>query len=98
MDVPTFDGRLDSQHFLDWIQQLDKYFTWYNFTQLRKVKFAAMKLSDQASQYWTNLEIIRAACDKKPINTWYRMKDELRGKYVPPSFSAYLMDEWDQYT
>jgi len=26
------------------------------------------------------------------------MKDELRGKYVPPSFSACLMDKWHQYT
>jgi len=26
------------------------------------------------------------------------MKDELRRKYMPPSFSAYLMDEWYQYT
>ena len=26
------------------------------------------------------------------------MKDELREKYVPPSFSTCLMDEWHQYT
>ena len=26
------------------------------------------------------------------------MKDELREKYVPPSFSACFMDEWYQYT
>ena len=27
IDVPTFDGRHDSQLFLDWTLQLDKYFT-----------------------------------------------------------------------
>ena len=26
------------------------------------------------------------------------MKDELKGKYVPPSFSARLMDKWHRYT
>jgi len=26
------------------------------------------------------------------------MKDELKGKYVPPSFSDHLMDKWHQYT
>ena len=26
------------------------------------------------------------------------MKDELKGKYVPPSFSAHLMDKWHRYT
>jgi len=61
MDVPTVDGCLDPQLFLDWIQ-LDKYLTWYDHTEPRKVKFAAMKLIGQASQYWTNLEIMRAAC------------------------------------
>jgi len=89
----TFDGRLDPQFFLDWIQ-LDKYFTWYDLTEPRRVKFAAIKLTSQASQYWTNLEIMCAVCGQEPINTWHRMKDELRGKYVPSSFSACLMDEW----
>ena len=51
LDVLTLDGQLDSQLFLDWIQQLDKYFTRYGLTELRKVKFAVMKLTDQASQY-----------------------------------------------
>jgi len=26
------------------------------------------------------------------------MKDELKGKYVAPSFSDHLMDKWHQYT
>ena len=56
-----------------------------------------MKLTNQTCQYQTNLEIIRVACGQEPINTWRRMKDELREKYVPPSFSACLMDECHQY-
>ena len=39
-----------------------------------------------------------AAYVQEPINTWHRMKDELREKYIPPSFSACLMDKWHQYT
>ena len=27
---------------------------------------------------------MRAARDQEPIDTWRRMKDELKGKYVPP--------------
>jgi len=50
LDVPTFDGRLDPQFFLDWIQ-LDRYFIWYDLTEPRKVKFATMKLTGQANQY-----------------------------------------------
>ena len=67
LDVSTFDGRLDPYLFLDWMQQLDKYFTWYDLTEPQKVKFAAMKLIGQASQYWTNLEIMCAAVVKKRL-------------------------------
>jgi len=57
-----------------------------------------MKLFDQASQYWTNIEKRRAARDRPPIDTWDGMKKELETKYVPLSFNARLMDNWHQYT
>ena len=87
----------DPQICLDWIVQLDKYFSWYNLTEPRKIKFVVVKLTGQASQYWTNLENIRAFWLQRSIKTWDMMKDELKGKYVPPSFSDRLMDKWHQY-
>jgi len=54
--VPNFEGRHDPQLFIDWTLQLDRYFTWYELTESKKVKYAVMKLSGQASKYWTNLE------------------------------------------
>ena len=48
IEVPTFDGRLEPQAFLDWLQSMDKYFQWYPLSE-EKVKFAAMKLTGQAS-------------------------------------------------
>ena len=35
---------------------------------------------------------------QEPINIWHRLKDDLKGKYVPPSFSARLIDKWHRYT
>ena len=37
IDVPTFDGRDDPELFLDWTQQIDKYFTWYDLMSLEKL-------------------------------------------------------------
>ena len=51
IDVLTFDERHDLQNFLNWTLQLDKYFTLYNLTELKKVKFAAMKLTREGNQY-----------------------------------------------
>jgi len=66
--------------FIDWTLQLDRYFTWYELTESTKVKYAAMKLSGQASQYWTNLENRRAARGRPPIDTWDRMKRRVKNK------------------
>ena len=56
-----------------------------------------MKLIGQVSQYGTILENIRASRLQRPIKIWNMMTDELKGKYVPPSFSDRLMDKWHQY-
>ena len=98
VDVSTFDGRLDPQTFLDWIQSMDKYFQWYPLAEEKKVRFAAMKLTGQASQFWINMEKMRAARLQRPIDTWTAMKDELKGKYVPPSFYPRLLDRWHRFT
>jgi len=42
-----------------------------------------MKLSVQASQYWTNLENKRAVRGQLSIDTWNGIKEELEAKYVP---------------
>jgi len=55
-------------------------------------------LSGQASEYWTNLENRRAARGRPQIDTWDKMKEELERNYVPPSFSARLMNNWHQHT
>ena len=66
INAPSFDGTLEPQLFLDWMKEIDRYLKWYMMLEERKVSFAAMKLSGQASQYWANLETL---C-------------ELRGEYL----------------
>ena len=61
IDGPNFEGRHDPQFFIDLTLQLNRYFIWYEFIESKKVKYVVMKLSGQASQYWTNLENRRAA-------------------------------------
>ena len=52
LDVPIFDGRLDysdrsgSQKFLDWLQIMDRYFTRYLLSEIEKVRFVAMSMTD----------------------------------------------------
>jgi len=49
INAPSFDGALEPQLFLNWIKEMDRYFKWYSMLEKRKVSFAAMKLTGQAS-------------------------------------------------
>ena len=51
VDVSNFDGRLDPQYYLDWVMSVERYFKWYEMSQERRVRFAAMKLVGQVGQY-----------------------------------------------
>jgi len=87
-------GQSDLQIFLDWLCNIDRYFTQYSFSESEKVMFAKTKLTGQASWHWTDLISIRASRGQETINTWSYMKDELKGKYVPPHYYKHLPDRW----
>ncbi|XP_020697995.2 uncharacterized protein LOC110110733 [Dendrobium catenatum] len=98
IDAPTYDGTLDPQVFLDWLKSMDSYFKWYNISEARKVRFAEMKLIGRANLYWTNLENMREARGEHPITDWRTMKQELKRKYLPPSYYPKLLDKWNRLT
>ncbi|PKU78260.1 hypothetical protein MA16_Dca025557 [Dendrobium catenatum] len=98
IDAPTYDGTLDPQVFLDWLKSMDSYFKWYNISEVKKVRFAEMKLTGRANLYWTNLENMRESRGEHPISDWRTMKQELRKKYLPPSYYPKLLDKWNRLT
>ena len=61
---------------------------------MKKVRFAVTKLIGQANQYWIDVVKRRVPCGQEPIDTWSFMKDELKGKYVPPHYYKHLLDSW----
>ena len=50
-DPPTFDGSWDPRVYLDWEANMDRYYEWFEMTDLRRVCFAKMKLLGQAQTY-----------------------------------------------
>ena len=93
VDVSNFDGRLDPQYYLDWVMSLERYFKWYEMSQERRVRFAAMKLVGQAGQYWSNVERLIALRRQEPIRIWDEMKAKLNHKYLPITFLDQLLDK-----
>ena len=56
--------------------------------------FAITKLTGQAKRCWIDLIPLRASRGEELIDTWSYVKDELKGKYVPPYYYKHLLDRW----
>ena len=101
VDAPSFDGRFDPQVYINWQLAMDRYFRWHNMFEsrkIRKIRFAVMKLTGQAGQYWENLERMMRYRREDPVETWKGMKEKLMLKYISPSFSQQLLDKWNRWT
>ena len=55
VDIPEFEGRLDPDDFLEWIQTVERVFEYKEVPDEQKVKIVALKLRKYASLWWTNL-------------------------------------------
>ena len=82
-NIPEFDGRMDPDEFLDWLNKGEHDFEYYDSPEREKVKMVATKMCKNASIWWKNMKRQRGRDDKKKIQTWGKMKKELKRKHLP---------------
>ena len=91
VDIPEFEGQLNPDHFLDWLQTVKRVFEYKDVAEDRKVKLIALKLRKYASIWWANLVAKRVRNGKGKIRTWAKMKEKLKSKFLP---SHYIQDNY----
>lgn len=52
VDVQEYGGRLDPNVFLDWLDNMEDYFTWYNMTNIERVCFAKNEIDWFYKKIW----------------------------------------------
>ena len=82
-DIQEFEGRMHADDSLDWLNTVERVFEYYDPPERQKVKLVTIKLRKNASFWWENLKRQRQRDDKKKIETWEKMKKELKRKYLP---------------
>jgi len=86
VDIPEFEGQLDPDLFLDWLQTVERVFEFKDIPDERKVKLVALKLRKYASIWWSNVVTKRVRKGKGKIRTWEKMKSKLKSKFLPPHY------------
>jgi len=86
VDIPDFEGKLQPDEFVDWLQIVERVFEYKEVLEEQKVKTVAVKLKKHASIWWENLKREREREGKSKIKTWEKMHRELTRKFLPPHY------------
>jgi len=86
VDIPEFEGKLNPDDFIEWLQTMERIFDYKEIPEDKKVKILALKVRKYASLWWTNLLTKRVGQGKGRIRTWEKMKTKLKTGFLPPNY------------
>ena len=78
VEILEFEGQLNPDDFLDWLNTVERVFKYKEVLNDKKVKLVALKLCKYASVWWSNDEAERARKGKGKIRSLRKMKEKTR--------------------
>ncbi|KAI0495115.1 hypothetical protein KFK09_025262 [Dendrobium nobile] len=90
LDIPFFDGRLHIEDYLDWERSVENFFDYMEIEPEKQVKYVACRLKGGASAWWSQLLQCRRREGRGPVRSWLRMKQLLRGHFLPTDYEQML--------
>jgi len=84
--VPEFEGQLNPNVFLDWLEIVERVFEYGDIPESKKVKLVALKLRKYASIWWSNVVTKRVRKGKSKIKISEQIKSKLKAKFLPSSY------------
>jgi len=96
IDLPSFNGHLQIEDFLDWVMEVERFFDYMSIREDRKVKLVAYKFKGGAYAWWERLQISRARQGKGPVTSWLKMKQLLKARFLPPDFKQQIFQQYQE--
>ncbi|EOA32275.1 hypothetical protein CARUB_v10015536mg [Capsella rubella] len=86
LDIPEFHGGISGDSLLDWFVTVDELLDFKSVPDNRRVSLVAPKFRGHAASWWQQTKLTRARNWKAPIQTWDKLKKQLRKTFMPHNF------------
>ncbi|KAG5534031.1 hypothetical protein RHGRI_022247 [Rhododendron griersonianum] len=90
IELPEFNGSLNPDEFVDWINTVERVFDYEDVSEEKKVKLVAIRLKGRASAWWEQLQGTRLRRGKGKIREWEKMKKKLNEQFLPFNYMQNL--------
>ena len=94
MDLPSFNGQLQIEGFLDWLAVVQRFFDYKEIPEDKKVKLVAYRLMGGASAWREQLQLTKMRQRKGVVQTWSKMRRLLCYRYLPPDYEQLLFQQY----
>ncbi|KAL5573988.1 hypothetical protein UlMin_023585 [Ulmus minor] len=95
--IPSFQGKNDLEAYLEWETKMEMVFDCHNYSEIKKVKLAAIEFTDYAIVWWDQLLINRRRNRELPMDTWEEMKMLMRKRFVTSHYYRGLYQNVGEY-
>ena len=89
-DLSTYDGTLITEHLIDQISEMDKYFEYDDIEEDKRVRLVVTRLKGHASLWWDSVQEERRRKNKSLIKSQDRMVVKMRAKFFPKYYQLIL--------
>ena len=78
IDLPMYQGKMESEEVLGWIEALENYFELEDIDEDKKVKIEKARLRGTTLTWWTSIQNGRIERGLDKISSWVRMKTMIK--------------------